>query len=169
MQTIGELFMNPQMVQLIERSKKPPRHYLRDPEAPNKVYDQARFKLQVWFKDRNRAPEDNETRTFYSADWIRQPSGLYLRDEWNGLMKLQRAIEHRWKDKIKTAVCYAHTGFVPIWTENNFDIVVMKFNCWTGVTWNDKNNFELLNDGHHFRLKKSRPAESELQTVPERI
>lgn len=83
----------------IDQGKQPARNYQTQTQF-NYNPSNARFKLVVWFKD-------NKTRWYYSFDNV-HANGSVHQDEWEGIKKLIRLAEIKYKGMFKNAIIYAN-------------------------------------------------------------
>ncbi len=79
----------------------------------------SRFKLVFYFKSGKRA-------TYFSYDYTEKDNGETVRDEWNGLYKLVRLVNDKFKQNrtIKTAVIFCTTDKTPNTAESDYNLKV---------------------------------------------
>lgn len=85
----------------IDQGSKPSRSYAAKTQNVSFYNpEQARFKLVVWFKD-------GRSCWYYSYDSIHLQGSVH-QDEWQGLKKLIRLAEVKFKGSYKNAIIYAN-------------------------------------------------------------
>jgi hypothetical protein len=104
----------------IDEGKQPARNY-QTKETVNYNPTNARFKLVVWFND-------GRCKWYYSFDNVHENKTVHA-DEWQGMKKLIRLAEIKYKGQFKNAIVYGNMS------EQK---KVSEFYDWEIIKWNYK-------------------------------